>query len=226
MKPWIRRSLFGLFGSALVAGSIAGCAGHHHHGWHDADADEHRARIVERIGSKLELDASQKGKLEMLARRLHAQRMAMRGETDPAGRVPGADCRQQARPAARRAAGRGEDRCDTRRQSGGDRRRGRLLRQPRSRTAAQGARVHGARPALGPPAERPPPRAPAAVAAGARGTMPSHAPHPADRRRRAPGRAAGGLLRALRLRARQRHAAERRPGPAACRRTTTPRSST
>lgn len=83
MKPWIRRSLFGLFGSALVAGSIAGCAGHHHHGWHDADADEHRARIVERIGSKLELDASQKGKLEVLARRLHAQRMAMRGETDP-----------------------------------------------------------------------------------------------------------------------------------------------
>ena len=32
MKHWIKRSLFGLFGGALVVGSIAGCAAHRH-GW-------------------------------------------------------------------------------------------------------------------------------------------------------------------------------------------------
>ena len=82
MKPWIKRSLFGLFGGALVAGSLAGCSGHRH-GWNAADADEFRARMVERVGSKLELDAAQKHRLEVLAQKLHAQRMAVRGGTEP-----------------------------------------------------------------------------------------------------------------------------------------------
>lgn len=84
MKPWIRRALFGLFGGALVAGSIAGCAGHRH-GWGAADSTEFRARMVERVGSKLDLDldATQKQKLDVLAQRLQAQRQAMRGTGDP-----------------------------------------------------------------------------------------------------------------------------------------------
>ena len=85
MKPWIKRSLFGLFGlfgGALVAGSIAGCSGHRH-GWNAADSGEFRARMVERVGSKLELDAAQKQKLDVLAEKLHAQRMAVRGGGDP-----------------------------------------------------------------------------------------------------------------------------------------------
>lgn len=82
MKPWIRRALFGLFGGALVAGSIAGCAGHRH-GWGTADSTEFRAKMVERVGSKLDLDATQKQKLDVLAQKLQAQRQAMRGAGDP-----------------------------------------------------------------------------------------------------------------------------------------------
>ena len=77
MKHWIKRSLFGLFGGALVVGSIAGCAGQRH-GW-NGDSAEFRAKVVERVGSKLELDAEQKQKLAVLAEKLQAQRTAMRG---------------------------------------------------------------------------------------------------------------------------------------------------
>lgn len=82
MKPWIRRALFGLFGGALVAGSIAGCAGHRH-GWGAADSTEFRAKMVERVGSRLDLDATQKQRLDVLAQKLQAQRQAMRGTGDP-----------------------------------------------------------------------------------------------------------------------------------------------
>jgi len=82
MKSWIKRSLFGLFGSALVVGSIAGCAGHRH-GGSGTDSAEFRAKMVGRVGSKLELDAVQKQKLAALADTLQAQRAAVRGNGDP-----------------------------------------------------------------------------------------------------------------------------------------------
>ena len=78
MKTWIRRSLFGLFGGVLLAGSLAGCAGHHRHGWGGGDSAESRARIVERVGSRLDLDAAQRAKLGVLADQLQAQRQAVR----------------------------------------------------------------------------------------------------------------------------------------------------
>ena len=77
MKHWIKRTLFGFAGLAMVAGSVAGCAGQRH-GW-SGDSAEFRAKIVERVGSKLELDAAQKQKLTVLAEKLQAQREAMRG---------------------------------------------------------------------------------------------------------------------------------------------------
>lgn len=76
MKPWIKRSLFGLAGAAIVAGSMAGCAAHRS-GW-GGDPAEFRTRMVERVGSKLDLDAAQKHKLDVLAETLQAQRTAMR----------------------------------------------------------------------------------------------------------------------------------------------------
>ena len=82
MKHWIKRSLIGLFGGALVVGSIAGCAGQRH-GWGGGDSAEFRARMVERVGGKLDLDAAQKQKLQVLADKLQAQRTAMRGNGDP-----------------------------------------------------------------------------------------------------------------------------------------------
>ena len=75
MKPWIKRSLFGFAGAAVVAGGMAGCAAQRH-GW-GSDPVEFRARMVERVGSKLDLDAAQKQKLAVLADKLQAQRAAM-----------------------------------------------------------------------------------------------------------------------------------------------------
>ena len=85
-KHWIRRSLFGLLGAGLLAGSLVGCAGHRDRG-SDGDGSALRARMVERVGSKLDLDAAQKQKLDVLASKLQAQRLAMRGAQDPKAQV-------------------------------------------------------------------------------------------------------------------------------------------
>ncbi len=76
MKPWIKRSLFGFAGAAIVAGSLGACAAHRS-GW-AGNPDAFRAHMVERVGGKLDLDAAQKQKLNVLAEKLQAQRMAMR----------------------------------------------------------------------------------------------------------------------------------------------------
>jgi Spy/CpxP family protein refolding chaperone len=85
MKPWIRRSLAGLF-AVLTLGALGGC-GHHrdHAGW-GASAQEqarHRAHVVDRVASRLELNAQQKEKLSVLVERLQAQRTAFAGQPDP-----------------------------------------------------------------------------------------------------------------------------------------------
>jgi len=74
MKPWIKRSLFGFAGAALAVGSLGGCAAQR---W-GHDPAEFRAKMVERVGSKLDLDTVQKQKLGVLAEKLQAQRAAMR----------------------------------------------------------------------------------------------------------------------------------------------------
>jgi len=83
MKPWIKRSLFGFAGAALAVGSLGGCAAHRH-GW-GGDPAEFRARMVERVGSKLDLDTAQKQKLSVLAEKMQAQRAAMRDAGGPGG---------------------------------------------------------------------------------------------------------------------------------------------
>lgn len=79
MKPWIKRSLVGLFGGAIALGSLAGlgACSSYRHGGHGADSAEFRARMVERVGSRLDLDAAQQQKLTVLADRLQAQRLAL-----------------------------------------------------------------------------------------------------------------------------------------------------
>ena len=78
MKPWIQRSLLSLFGGAIALSSLSACSSYRH-GGRDGDTTEFRARMVERVGGKLDLDAVQKQKLMVLADRLQAQRQAMRG---------------------------------------------------------------------------------------------------------------------------------------------------
>lgn len=86
MKTWIKRSLIGLAITTTLIGGLAVAHGHRH-GWHrfnEADIAQMKERMVDRIGSKLELDATQKAKLKLLADQLQAQRLALRaGSGEP-----------------------------------------------------------------------------------------------------------------------------------------------
>lgn len=85
MKTWIKRTLIGLFGASLLLGGFAACTHRHHHAthaWHamsDEDAARMKARLVEKVGSRLELDAAQKERLAALADRLREQHTALVG---------------------------------------------------------------------------------------------------------------------------------------------------
>jgi protein CpxP len=87
MKPWLKRTLIGVFGASVIFGGLAACshrAHHHGYGWHamsEEDAVKMKARIVERVGSRLELDEAQKAKLGIVADKLREQRNALVGST-------------------------------------------------------------------------------------------------------------------------------------------------
>ena len=87
MKPWIKRTLFGLFGVAIIAGGLSACGhGHHEHGMviSEEDSARFRAKMVERVGKELELTEPQKQRLVVLGERLRDQRVALIGKTiDP-----------------------------------------------------------------------------------------------------------------------------------------------
>jgi protein CpxP len=90
MKHRIKKTLLGLFGGALIIGSLGACAQRGPGGMHgDMGSPEARARMVEKIGSRLDLDAAQKQKLSVLADKLQAQRTALRGATEPRDAVRG-----------------------------------------------------------------------------------------------------------------------------------------
>jgi Spy/CpxP family protein refolding chaperone len=87
MKRWMRRALVGLFGAGVLFGGLAACS-HRDHGMgagrSESERAEWRARMVERAGSRLDLDAAQKARLATLADTLAAQRKAVMGDiTDP-----------------------------------------------------------------------------------------------------------------------------------------------
>lgn len=88
MRPWIKRSLFGMAGLALVAGGVGGCAYQRMQEWRD-NPSAFRARMVERVAGKLDLDAAQKQKLDVLAEKLQAQREAVRAGSDPRAQFRG-----------------------------------------------------------------------------------------------------------------------------------------
>src|SRR5262249_50057404 len=77
--------LAGLF-AVLTLGALSGCGHYREHGSWGASAEEqarHRAHVVDRIASRLELNADQKAKLATLVDKLHAQRVAWAGQPDP-----------------------------------------------------------------------------------------------------------------------------------------------
>lgn len=86
MKTWIKRSLIGLTAATVVLGGLAACGsrGDHAHGWSDERITEVRGKAIDKIGSKLDLNAEQKQKLGVLADEMIASRKAFRGDaTDP-----------------------------------------------------------------------------------------------------------------------------------------------
>lgn len=81
MKPWIRRTLIGVFGFTALFGGLAAWAGHTHGCWH-GDPAQAKAHAVDFASRRLDLDEAQKGKLNTLADVLLAQRQAL--VADPA----------------------------------------------------------------------------------------------------------------------------------------------
>lgn len=88
MKPWIKRSLMAFTGVAIAVGSLAAC-GHRERAPMSAEkVAEVRGKVVNRITSKLDLNAEQQQKLNVLADKVQAQRTAMIGQTtNPRGEM-------------------------------------------------------------------------------------------------------------------------------------------
>jgi Spy/CpxP family protein refolding chaperone len=88
MKRWLKRTLISTFGATLLVGGLGACSYRHHaSAWHegsdDAESVQTRARMVDRIGSRFDLDANQRGKLTALVEQVRIQRQALLGSTDP-----------------------------------------------------------------------------------------------------------------------------------------------
>jgi len=82
MKPWLKRTLIGVFGVSLLAGGLTAC-GHRHHGqgWQASaeDVAKWRERALDKAGRELQLDEAQKLKLGTLFDKLNEQRSALVG---------------------------------------------------------------------------------------------------------------------------------------------------
>ncbi len=91
MPSWIKKTLIGLFGASLLVGGLTACSGGHYHRHGPMDAErmaEVRGKVMERVGSKLDLNEAQKQKLATLADKLQAQRAALVGQAgDPRAEV-------------------------------------------------------------------------------------------------------------------------------------------
>jgi len=86
MKRWLKRTLVGVFGASILIGGLSACGhGGHHGNWaaSEADSTKMRERMLERVGTQLQLDAAQKQRLAALADKLREQRVALMGATDP-----------------------------------------------------------------------------------------------------------------------------------------------
>ncbi|MBU7574867.1 MAG: Spy/CpxP family protein refolding chaperone [Hydrogenophaga sp.] len=91
MKPWIKRSLMAFTGISIAIGGLAACGTRAHHERAPMSAEkiaEVRGKVVNRITSKLDLNAEQQQKLNVLADKVQAQRTALIGQTtNPRGEM-------------------------------------------------------------------------------------------------------------------------------------------
>lgn len=81
MNRWIKRTLIGGAAATLLFGGGLAAYAHRHQGsWNSA---EMQARMVDRVGSKLELDATQRASLATVGDTLRTQRQALMAGNDP-----------------------------------------------------------------------------------------------------------------------------------------------
>jgi Spy/CpxP family protein refolding chaperone len=85
MKSWIKRSLFTLFGASIAVGGLTACGHNRHDGraWQQMSAEDQarvRNRVIDKVASRLELNADQKARLGVLADKLREQRVAVLGQ--------------------------------------------------------------------------------------------------------------------------------------------------
>ena len=82
MKHWIKRTLFSLLGAGILFGGLTAC-GHQRHTFGSnmsaEDQAQMRDKIVARISGKLDLNAEQKQRLNVLADKLQEQRAVFVG---------------------------------------------------------------------------------------------------------------------------------------------------
>jgi len=84
MKPWIKRTLIVVTGATLVLGGLSACGHrgeHRHSGWSEERVTEMRGKAIDRVSSKLDLNAEQKQKLGLLADEMLAARKAVKGDS-------------------------------------------------------------------------------------------------------------------------------------------------
>ena len=86
MKPWIKRTLFGVFGASILVGSLTAC-GHRQHErgqmsqMSAEDSAKWRERLIERATKELQLDTTQQQRLGVLFDKMREQRNALVGST-------------------------------------------------------------------------------------------------------------------------------------------------
>ena len=86
MKPWIKRTLIGVFSASILIGGLSACGTRGQHGshWSAERVTEMRGKAVDKITSTLALNDTQKQKLGVLADEFIASRTAFRGkDADP-----------------------------------------------------------------------------------------------------------------------------------------------
>ena len=95
MKSWIKRTLFTVFGASIAVGGLTAC-GHHrydHAGWQQMSAEDQarfRSKMIDKVASRLDLNADQKARLGVVADKLREQRQALMAQgTDPRAQIQG-----------------------------------------------------------------------------------------------------------------------------------------
>jgi len=84
MKSWIKRTLIAVTGATVLLGGLAACGhrgDHRQAGWSDERVTEMRGKAIDRVSSKLELNAEQKQKLGVLADEMLAARKSIKGDS-------------------------------------------------------------------------------------------------------------------------------------------------